>query len=429
MFHDSDKAWRRWWLACLCWWVSLPVLSCLAQEASPGQWILVSSSELRDVAQPLIEQRQQQQWQVVWIDVSTLSIADGQTGPVADSPAEAIAADQVGKALQEALAQKVQAFSGKTCVLLLGTWETEHAGSQITSLRGATGRMLGRETDHGYGLPDEEGSVSVAVGRLPARDVADAEKMIDKLLAFESAQFEANDVNLLVAHPGGGSELERSIAEHVVMVAVDQRLKKLSEGWEASCVTDIANTDHSVAAEAFGESIQQKLSAGYLFSVFCGHSNAAAIYSQAGAVFDREDFESVKSKQRGGVFISCGCYGCEIQGPFGQGYGIAAVRSSDGPAAVIGAVGESYSAHGLLAFDGLLSQMTLEAPPALLGDYWMAIQHGITCGEISPADFMLHDMADGSRGETSLEQQRLEHAEMWILLGDPAMRLPYAADD
>ena len=38
--------------------------------------------------------------------------------------------------------------------------------------------------------------------------------------------------------------------------------------------------------------------------------------------------------------------------------------------------------------------------------------------------FTLYDYADGSKGATSLELQRIEHLEMWMLLGDPAMRIP-----
>jgi len=39
-------------------------------------------------------------------------------------------------------------------------------------------------------------------------------------------------------------------------------------------------------------------------------------------------------------------------------------------------------------------------------------------------EFRFLDQIDGSKGKVSLSVQRREHLEMWLLLGDPALRLP-----
>ena len=44
--------------------------------------------------------------------------------------------------------------------------------------------------------------------------------------------------------------------------------------------------------------------------------------------------------------------------------------------------------------------------------------------DIDPITFFALDNADGSHGKESLDEQRREHAQMWTLLGDPAMRIP-----
>ena len=62
--------------------------------------------------------------------------------------------------------------------------------------------------------------------------------------------------------------------------------------------------------------------------------------------------------------------------------------------------------------------------PPRLADYWLAVQAGLARGDIDNATFTLLDMADGTQGKTPLAIQRLEHLEMWMLLGDPALRLP-----
>jgi hypothetical protein len=127
------------------------------------------------------------------------------------------------------------------------------------------------------------------------------------------------------------------------------------------------------------------------------------------------------------MFVTCGCYACE----FGDvdGYGLAAMLNPGGPAAVIGSSGESYAAAGQLAFQGLLH--CLEGPqlPQRLGECWLELKKGLADGPMDLLTFTMFDYADGSRGKTPLALQRLEHLEMWMLLGDPAMRMPQVAMD
>jgi hypothetical protein len=123
-----------------------------------------------------------------------------------------------------------------------------------------------------------------------------------------------------------------------------------------------------------------------------------------------------------------GCYACQLDNK-GDGYGLAAMRNPVGPVAVIGAAGESYSAPGQLAVEGLLGCLARPPFPRRLADYWLAIQAGLARGGMDPVTFALLDMADGTRGKVPLATQRLEHLEMWVLLGDPALRLPTVPTD
>jgi hypothetical protein len=62
-------------------------------------------------------------------------------------------------------------------------------------------------------------------------------------------------------------------------------------------------------------------------------------------------------------------------------------------------------------------------PPATVGEWFLAVQHAIATSSINKPLFTVFDRVDGSEGETSLRDQRIEHLEMWMLLGDPATRL------
>ena len=104
------------------------------------------------------------------------------------------------------------------------------------------------------------------------------------------------------------------------------------------------------------------------------------------------------------------------------------MRNAGGPAAVIGASGESWAAPGQLAMDGLLRAAPSHLFHAARG--LLAVgPAGLAKGEIEEMMFKLFDQFDGSQGKVSLAVQRREHLEMWMLLGDPALHLPLTPVD
>ncbi len=164
---------------------------------------------------------------------------------------------------------------------------------------------------------------------------------------------------------------------------------------------------------------------GQVFAFYLGHSGASGLWSNGVSFMNRSDWAKLNISHLQGVFFTCGCYACESKkSDKDDGYGLYAIRNSKGPVAVIGACGESYGAMGQLAFEGILKCFCIPKPPLRLADYWLAVQNGIASGEINPFIFYLYDQADGSQGKIPLDLQRLEHLEMWILLGDPATQLP-----
>jgi hypothetical protein len=166
---------------------------------------------------------------------------------------------------------------------------------------------------------------------------------------------------------------------------------------------------------------------GNMFAVYLGHSFAAGL-GLDGRFMLRQDWAGVSIPQGRGPLFTVGCFACQSNSE-GDGYGLAAMRNPAGPVAVIGATGESYSAPGQLAVEGLLSCLARPPFPRRLADYWLAIQAGLARGSMDAATFALLDMADGTGGKVPLPAQRLEHLEMWVLLGDPALRLPIVPMD
>lgn len=383
--------------------------SAYANESEPQQWLLITTPDLLPTAKPLIERRAEQGFQV-----RILERGDSELQGKWNS---AVIVDWIRKQTQS---------TWNTQVLIVGNWDPNVEASFVPTGRGTHGRMLARRTDHVYGLPDDLEVARLAVGRLPCNSAEQVSEAIRKIERFEDQTpgVYSNLANLWVGHPGGNSPIERQLGEVVVRSAIEGSLAKIHPLWNTQVLVDFPNTPYSVSSEDFSQLAMESLAGGSCFTLYAGHSGPAGVWSKDHYAIGRDQFKTVMVQKSPGVFFTTGCYACQIEGSDGEGYMVAAIRNPNGPVASIGAIGESYAVHGQLAVNALVEHLAAENPPRLLGEYWLSIQTGLGAGKISPMKFWLYDQADGTRGKVPLNQQRLEHAQMWMLLGDPALRIP-----
>ena len=388
----------------------------LSADESVGQWILVSPPGFRPALAPLIEHRRAEGFKVVVLE--TTNVFSQEQLPQRD-----------GKPLQARLIELVQHYNGRTCLLLaglVGRVGTSNTESTIApSLRGATGRMQGEASDADYGLPGKDGTPIVAVGRFPACTKVELQAMVQKTLDFEADSQPAawrNRLLLLLGNPGGGS-----LAEMYVQQSLAAHLATLHPSWDVRTIFNVPLSPYYLPRPLDRETALRYVQDGNMFAVYLGHSFAAGL-GLDGRFMLRQDWADLSIPQGRGPFFTVGCFACQSNSE-GDGYGLAAMRNSAGPVAVIGATGESYSALGQLAVEGLLSCLAQPPFPRRLADYWLAIQAGLARGSMDPVTFALLDMADGTGGKVPLATQRLEHLEMWVMLGDPALRLPIVPMD
>ena len=386
------------------------------RSAEPAQWIAVTAPAFRAELAPLIEQRRAQGLQVAVIETTNLlTLEQIQRGD--------------GAPLRSQLVQLTQR-ARTNYLLLVGAFSATatNAGQIVVpALPGTIGRMKGQPGDYGYCLPDTNGAPTVAVGRFPARTVEEVRFMVRKTLDLEQDREPGawrNRLLLLAGDPGGGP-----MADMLVEQVVGPRLESLHPSWSVRAIFAGDTSRFHLPAERFGPAAEQRLAEGELFSIFMGHSVAGAMWLTGTNFMTRDDWARLNIPRGRGVFLTCGCFACQFQGRDGEGYALAALRNPRGPAAVIGACAESYAAPGQLALDGLLQ--CLKQPPFAprLADYWLAVQNGLASGGMDPITFNLYDQFDGSRGKVPLAAQRREHLEMWLLLGDPALRLPITPAD
>jgi hypothetical protein len=379
-----------------------------AVEPDAPLWIAVTAPGFRTAIEPLCERRRAE-----GMDVKVISTADAPDAPQIREKIDRLRRDR----------------KGSSFVLLVGAMgAASGADSQtvVPAFTGTEGRMKNVPTDHGYGCPDDKLMPAIAVGRFPVRTTKEAGAMVEKTLAFERDRAGGawrNRLTVLLGNPGGATPLEKRAAELFGPSQVLDRLARLDPSWTARVVVHAAGSPYCVADDDLHDVSLGYLREGQFWTIYLGHSGAQGLWSAGVRFVNRQDWGELNTPHGPGLLFTCGCFACQVSGPDGEGYALSAARNPTGPVAVIGAAAESYSTAGLLAYEGLLGRLRNGEPPRL-ADYWLAVENAILHGPIDPLTFLVLDTADGSHGQISLADQRREHAQMWTLLGDPALRMP-----
>jgi hypothetical protein len=207
------------------------------------------------------------------------------------------------------------------------------------------------------------------------------------------------------------------------------RLGKLDPSWNGKAIYANAQSRFCLPADLLHKRAISYVGEGQALTLYLGHSNAEGFAAGPDGYMNGSDWAKVKIQRGPGVFATFGCNGCQLTDKDHlEGYGIAAMRNPHGPVAVLGSHGICFAAMVQLASDGLFQSLCAAKPPDRLGDSWLRLKENLAKGKIDGISFWLLDKADG---DPNIPQatQRLEHLEMFVLLGDPVLRLPVIATD
>lgn len=383
----------------------------------PVRWVVVAAPAFRDAVEPLCAHRRAQGFDVVALRTTDVLSADEVRG-------------DDGRKLAERVRRLCAEHKGPSCVLLVGAVEAgrlaEAEQKVVPALRGSVSRMKGQPTDNGYGSIDGTLLPAVAVGRLPARSVTEAEQMVAKTLAHEADRKPGpwrRRLTVLAGVPAFNPFVD-ALLERMALARFDH----IAPCWSGRCVYHNEHSRFCVPDGVLRERSLDLVRQGQALTLYLGHSDARGFYAGGARFLDRDDWATLETPVGPGIFVTFGCLGCQLSGRGGEGYGIAAVRNPKGPAAVIGAHGVCYASMVQLAADGLFGGLCTGKVPPRLGDVWLAVQKGIAQGKIDPVTYRVLDAVDGD-GRVPQAVQRREHLEMFVLLGDPALSLPAMPDD
>lgn len=309
------------------------------------------------------------------------------------------------------------------CLLLVGDTKL------LPSARGRHHRMKNKGADSRYAMEPHRTTPLFAVGRLPSSTAAETRTLVRKILAFEQSRQRSKSkaAILLVGDPVGDPERVWP-ADFLVTSLSNSLMNRAHDSWTFTGAADVPGHRFGYPSPEFASAFRKELNRSYAVGAYFGHSNSTFLCRTSGGTgtlagliqhsFGKDSWDSLKPSNSRGLFLSCGCY-C-LKDDAAVGY--RSVKAPGGPVAFIGATRESYGAIGYLAAKGAVEAMT-EHPPRTAGNWFLSVQNAIARAPISGPLFFAFDRVDGTNGKRSLREQRTEHLEMWMLVGDPATRL------
>jgi len=395
----------------------LAVSNASAADAPAPQWIVVMAPAFRNAVKPLLDHRKAQGFQTT--PVLTTDVLS----------AEEIRAGD-GRKLRLHVNKLCRDHDGPSYVLLVGAvWAgrpEEAERTVVPPLDGGVGRMKDQPSDNGYGCLNDDHQPSVPVGRFPARTKEEAQQMVRKTLAYEGDDKPGawrQRLTILAGVPAYNPLVDRMI-EAMAFV----RLDRFDPSWTGRVVYSNPQSRFCPPDDELQSVALKYVEDGEAWTLYLGHSNPEGLWGGGAHYLDRHDWSRLKIKRGAGVFATFGCNGCQLVGERGEGYGVAAMRNPDGPVAVIGSHGVCFAAMVQLATDGLVESTFSGKMPERLGASWLAVKAGLAKGKIDDVIFQLLDAVDGD-GNIPQATQRLEHLEMFTLLGDPALKLAVTPAD
>jgi len=289
-------------------------------------------------------------------------------------------------------------------------------------------------TDNAIADLDGDDLPDVAVGRIPADSVEEAEAMLGKVIAYEeSGDFGTwrRRVDVIAGLAGFGALLD-SVIERATTTLLTQGIPA---GYDIHATWANPNSPFCPPPSRIAEAVVERFNEGALLVTYVGHGSPRSLDrlrygDRAYPIFDEDNVEDLSARRGAPIVYLCCCSAGQFDGE-PDCLAEFLLKQPGGPVAVIA------SSRVMMPYaNGVLSKEILDA---LFRD------HAATVGEMlriakrrlvqqKPDDAlrntieMMATLANYKPSPKDRETERREHLFLYNLLGDPSMRLPRAAD-
>jgi hypothetical protein len=286
-------------------------------------------------------------------------------------------------------------------------------------------------TDNWLADLDDDIAPDLAVGRIPADSPSELTKILRKIMQYEQVVGGAwqRRVNL-VAGVGGFGMLADAVLEGVTRSFVS---RGIPEAYRTTMTYASWRSPYCPDPRDFREQTLARINEGCLCWVYIGHGHRQGldwvrVPLGAAPILDIEDVERIACDQGPPIAVFLSCYGAAFDGP----EDCLAERLLARPGGPIAAIGGSRTTmpYGMAVMSQGLMRYMFRERVSTVGEVLMLAKRDAVASEAEQA---LRPWLDGlaralSPNGDKLDQERLEHVQMFHLLGDPLTRIHHVGE-
>ncbi len=283
-------------------------------------------------------------------------------------------------------------------------------------------------TDNTYADLDDDGIPDLTIGRLPADSVEEIERLTKRIIDYETNVGDLNwqrRINLVAGVGGFGSVIDSLIEQTTKQIITDL----VPGGYETTMTYGSWCSPYCPDPRRFSESAIARFNEGCVFWVYIGHGSRHQLDKvympdQSHRILDNETVKKMDCQAGNPIAIFLSCYTGATDDP-NDCLAETMLRQENGPvAAICGTRVTMPYAMSLLSLEMVHEFFNGDAQT--LGELTLLAKRRMVLGSNNNREY--RDMIEGM-GKTfsplpkMLKLERLEHAQLIHLIGDPLLHL------
>lgn len=304
---------------------------------------------------------------------------------------------------------------------------THYAQAKINVLFGSEPTIA---TDNWYADFDDDGVPEAAVGRLPVDTASELEKLTQRIIAYErSTDFGLwrRKINFVAGIGGFGFLADTAIESAAKSLLVTH----LPPEYESTMTYASWRSPYFPGAKEFHDATVERFNEGCLMWVYIGHGGVRELDyfktpdDKVHRILDVNDVGKLKAQQQPPIALFLSCYSAAFDARV-DCLGEEMLRADGGPIAVLG--GSRVTMPYAMSILGQELMTTFfKDRAATIGQLMRDAKRGLALKpRTSDADKLFDAVAAAMMPMAAdLKAQRVEHAQLFNLLGDPLLRLKH----